>query len=254
MIHCFIIYLIHSFFVRISEIVKGLATDSRFSRQIGGYLNNPLNSHEFVSDFIYFDQAELSIPANSRSYDGALTFNMGNNLGALVNMANLFQTYQVIGWEGYIWPTFGSAYASYTFFWAVVPYNRSPYLMSNSNSLQVIPLGNLPGCTTKIVTGQAAEDGINGGSSVLLHVKNPTYFINSRPGNADTDTGVLPSNQPLILDRRKGRDSTNWQLGLYHLENAGPADTTSITVNVHARATIKFEGVEWDTKTWYSGL
>ena len=90
----------------------------------------------------------------------------------------------------------------------------------------------------------------------MLDIPNPVYFIESRSGNASNAMGNLPSNQPLMLDRNDRRDSTTWQLGLYHLENAGPADSTSITFNfnVYARVTIKFEGVKWDVKTWYSGL
>ena len=173
-------------------------------------------------------------------------------------MANLFQTYQVLSWDGFITTYWPDAYvtAGAEVLLLAAPYSRSPFTATSSSDAVATTgfnLANLPGCTSKILIGPALQNGMEQGNAVKILNTEPMYSMVTRSGGnvASADNGQTPANRPLQLQFWNGPDNTTWQIGFYQLEGLSSNFVTSVVeVTFYAKVKIKFEGIRWGTLVW----
>ena len=240
-----------------ASFVADAIRDTSFGQQIGGYLTNePSDNQSVTTTFTYIYRHLISLNSSLRIYAGNINFNLQDDLEGRLKMANLFQTYTVTRWDGFVTTYWPDAYvqAGSEILVLAAPYSRSPLILSGSSALVTgINIANLPGATTKIIRGTALQNGREQGNAIKILNTEPMYSMVTRSaGNADTsDNGQAPASRPLQLQYIDGADNTTWQVGLWQVENLTSNFVTSvIEVTFYAKVTIKFEGIRWGISVW----
>ena len=242
-----------------SSFVADAIRDTTFGQQIGGYFTNEPSSDQFItSEFTYIQRILITLPSTGNTHTGEINFNMQDDLSGRVPMANLFQTYQVVGWTGFVTTYWPNAYttAGAEILLLAAPYSRSPYLSNGTTpgvNISGFNLANLPGCTTKLVIGDALQNGMESGNAIKIHNGEPMYSMVTRSaGNtASADNGQQPSAKPLQLQFWNGADNTTWQIGIWQFEILSSNFIGGLVeLNIYAKVAIKFEGIRWGTVSW----
>ena len=241
-----------------ASFVADAIRDTTFGQQIGGFLTNePSSDQSITTEFTYIVRTLINLTNATNSFTGEINFNMYDDLTGRVPMANLFQTYQVMSWEGFITTYWPDAYvtAGAEILLLATPYSRSPYTSDGSAGVTItgFNLANLPGTTSKILIGPALQNGMEQGNAVKILNTEPMYSMVTRSaGNVSSaDNGQTPASRPLQLQYWNGGDRTTWQVGFYQLEGLSSNFVTSVVeVTFYAKVKIKFEGIRWGTVTW----
>ena len=241
-----------------ASFVADAIRDTTFGQQIGGFLTNePSSGQSITTEFTYITRNLINLTTGSNTYTGNINFNIQDDLPGRVPMANIFQTYQVMSWDGFITTYWPDAYvtAGAEILLLAAPYSRSPFTADNNVGVDIngFNLANLPGCTTKILRGTALQNGMEQGNAVKILNTEPMFEIISRSaGNRQSaNNGQAPTTRPLQLQFWNGADNTTWQIGMYQLEGLSSNFVTGIVeVTFYAKVKIKFEGIRWGTQTW----
>ena len=240
-----------------AEFVADAVRDTTFGQQIGGYIvNSPSSNQSITSEFIYVTRELINLSSSTNIVSGNINFEIHNDLTGRLPMANLFQTYKVLKWEGFLTFYFPDAYvtAGSEILVLAAPYSRGPFLLrSNTASLYGLNISNLPGASAKLIRGSSLQNGMELGNALKIINEEPMYQIRSYAAGSisSQENGQLPSMQPLQLEFIDGGDTTAWQVGIWHAENVTSNYVASIMeVTYLAKVTIKFEGIKWGIRTF----
>ena len=240
-----------------AEFVADAVRDTTFGQQIGGYIvNSPSSNQSITSEFIYVTRELINLTSATNIATGNINFEINNDLTGRLPMANMFQTYKVEKWEGFLTFYFPDAYvtAGSEILVLAAPYSRGPLLLRSNNAVVYgYNISNLPGATAKLIRGASLQNGMELGNALKIINEEPMYNIKgfSAGSNVASENGQLPAMQPLQLEYIDGRDTTAWQLGLWHAENVTSNFVTSVMeITTLAKVTIKFEGIRWGITTW----